>query len=1361
MSAATPLPSVQPALSPRLVNPWKGLHFYTEEDHDLFFGRGQVTEEFLRLVQRDTLSVLFARSGLGKTSLLRAGVSPRLREEGFLPVILRVDYAASALPPARQIVDATLAAAAEVGIDVEKTGESVAASSQEDGRDTLWEFFHRRQFWGKRNDLVVPVLILDQFEEVFTLGRQSPHTAEFLAQLADLAENRMPQSVQQRTEATGERLAFDTRAQNYRVILSLREDFVAKLDSLRPLMPTVMRNRFALAPLDGEGGVEVIRRAGGQWVSQTVALEIVTAVAGESKTPEQQVPAYNPGAEIEPAYLSVMCHELFERMRELDRNEIGSDLVQREHGNILDALYERSFEGLDPKTRLFVEDRLLTASGFRGTVPLVEAGRDGISTADLENLVNRRLLRFEDRLGTTHVELSHDLLTRVVRTSRDKRQAKAAWEAQRKQEEELRAKLCRSRLHALAAAGTAMALLGVIGFYAFGWVIPYHSLCRGFTKRWGVIYPIGPLPTSAVVHRSWTLRLTRQGWFGAVQRVAVIDAHHQLTAKHPIETYLADPEAPSTQREKESRYEFVYDRWERIVYEVAWNRFDQMTWGFVHAPHKESAGGRPVATKAMFLDSDGYPRPQGHSRAEFIEIHYDARGFEAELRYSDEEGHPMPGPDNAYGQRREYDEQGRMVRLTSLNELGQPMNDAAGNAGLEIKYDQDGNMIEQRAFDAKGEPTLVKAGYYRSMSQYDKWGRETERRFFNLSGDPAIETEETGAHRITWGYDDRGNVTSIKLYDTADQATVAGAGNLNDESNNHYFPFPAHEQRQTFDEQNRAETTAYFDQDGKPLTGPEGWHARGVEYDKRGFVSAIISLDGQNNPVNETSTGAHRWERVNDAFGQPIEERFFDTERKAVAILDGGYHLRKNEYDKAGNLTVQTYFDAGNNPVADLTVSAHRVVKSFDRFRHPMRRQYFDEAGQPINNKQGFHLVESKYDDYGSELGRRWYDKDGHPSNGPDGVHYINYTYDSRGLLARVARYDDDAGNQPVADNDGIHETLCSYNDKRQQTRWQVFGLNRKPAEDEEGDHLVLKEFDERGRATKITRLRADGSPNWDRELGIATRIQMFDSENRWIEQAYYDAEDHLVTGPHGFAKGSNVYHSDSRVEYHLFGPDGNPALNPLAGYAIKKTDPRNRGDTTETYHGPDGALITGPEGYAEVHRRWSNEGVLLSVAWFGPDGAPVAGPAGYHRAERGTGASEVIKYFDTQNRELPSLGPDAVVSIIYINEISDIKQPAAKAGLHVGDIPWRYGNWVFPDVLAAERSKGTEPDAIPAAVAQALFAERDRLSMEPAPMTVIRDRKPVTITMPPLPAKAFGMRLVDRAVPVATFEEWKAVAAE
>jgi hypothetical protein len=107
--------------------------------------------------------------------------------------------------------------------------------------------------------------------------------------------------------------------------------------------------------------------------------------------------------------------------------------------------------------------------------------------------------------------------------------------------------------------------------------------------------------------------------------------------------------------------------------------------------------------------------------------------------------------------------------------------------------------------------------------------------------------------------------------------------------------------------------------------------------------------------------------------------------------------------------------------------------------------------------------------------------------------------------------------------------------------------------------------------------------------------------------------------------------------------------------------------------------------------------------------------------------------------------------------EITDIKQPAAKAGIQAGDILWRYGNWSFPEALAAERAKGTEPDALLRAVDQMFLAERDRLSGGPAAMTVIRNGKPVEIKVPPLSEKSLGVRVVDRAVPVATFEAWKA----
>ncbi len=654
-------------------NPWKGLHFYTEADRSLFFGRDQETEEFLRLVRRDTLSILFARSGMGKTSFLRAAVIPCLREENLLPVIVRIDYAGSATAPARQIIEATLANARRAGIDMDCENETDPQSLVTSEQITLWEYFHLIRFWGPRNDPVLPVLILDQFEELFTLGRHSPHAEQFITQLADLAENRMPETVQRRIEVSGERLGFDTRARCGKIILSLREDFVPRLDALRQTLPAVMRNRFVLSPLDRDRAIDIVQRAGGRRVSDSVAAKIVTVVAGETVGKGSL-------SEIEPAYLSVMCHELFRRMLRLGRNEIGLDLVSAEHGDILDGLYERSFEGLASKTRIFVEERLLTDTGFRGSVPVAEAEREEIPRRALESLVDRRLLRFEDRLGTTHVELSHDLLTIIVQKSRDRRRAEAEREAERQREAQLQARLRRERRRTLAWAGLALLLLVGIGFYAYGWWIPYQTYCRAFTKRWSTPRCVGPLPKMAVAHRAWTIRLSQQGRFGPLLSMEIIDANQQLTGQHSIGSYF-NPEAESGQREKEASYEFVYNRKGKVVYEVARDRFGRMVWGFAYTPDVASVGNRPQTRKAMFLGSDGYPQPQSHSRAEFVEIYYDPQGFEIELRYADREGRPAPGPDNAYGRRIKYDSAGRLIRITSLNEHSEPINDAAGNAG--------------------------------------------------------------------------------------------------------------------------------------------------------------------------------------------------------------------------------------------------------------------------------------------------------------------------------------------------------------------------------------------------------------------------------------------------------------------------------------------------------------------------------------------------------------------------------------------------------------------------------------------------------------------------------------------------------
>src|SRR5215813_11838988 len=73
-------------------NPWPGLAAYDEAASNFFHGRDEEARELLRLIQLAPLTVVYGKSGLGKTSLLQAGLFPLLRTEHFLPVYVRLDF---------------------------------------------------------------------------------------------------------------------------------------------------------------------------------------------------------------------------------------------------------------------------------------------------------------------------------------------------------------------------------------------------------------------------------------------------------------------------------------------------------------------------------------------------------------------------------------------------------------------------------------------------------------------------------------------------------------------------------------------------------------------------------------------------------------------------------------------------------------------------------------------------------------------------------------------------------------------------------------------------------------------------------------------------------------------------------------------------------------------------------------------------------------------------------------------------------------------------------------------------------------------------------------------------------------------
>ena len=239
-------------------NPWPGLSTFTEEQSAFFFGRDEEVRELLRRVERKALTVLFGQSGLGKSSLLQAGVFPRLRAENFCPVYVRLDHAPDALSLTEQIKGLVFQATASAGTWT-KSGATVSGES-------LWEFFHHRDdcLRDAGGKVVTPVLVFDQFEELFTLGGAAdPETrrraTNFIAELADLVENRPPASVEARLEdATADVEAFDFARADYRVLITLREDYLPHLESIKTTMPSLMQNRMRLTRMQAQRALEAV-----------------------------------------------------------------------------------------------------------------------------------------------------------------------------------------------------------------------------------------------------------------------------------------------------------------------------------------------------------------------------------------------------------------------------------------------------------------------------------------------------------------------------------------------------------------------------------------------------------------------------------------------------------------------------------------------------------------------------------------------------------------------------------------------------------------------------------------------------------------------------------------------------------------------------------------------------------------------------------------------------------------------------------------------------------------------------------------------------------------------------------------------
>jgi hypothetical protein len=144
----------------------------------------------------------------------------------------------------------------------------------------------------------------------------------------------------------------------------------------------------------GRQGLVAIFNSAPGLVAPAAAQEIIPFIANAN--PEDTFGVAGPagapeGFEVEPLLLSLVCRELNERRLARGLDQIGSDLLAGSHDDIIAGFYERVLADQPRALRTFVEDRLLSDSGFPESITLDSARRAlsdaGVPATALDQLV--------------------------------------------------------------------------------------------------------------------------------------------------------------------------------------------------------------------------------------------------------------------------------------------------------------------------------------------------------------------------------------------------------------------------------------------------------------------------------------------------------------------------------------------------------------------------------------------------------------------------------------------------------------------------------------------------------------------------------------------------------------------------------------------------------------------------------------------------------------------------------------------------------------------------------------------------------------------------------------------------------------
>lgn len=402
---------------------YPGTRPFQENDRDLFFGRNNDIEKLSELIVLEKLVLLFSKSGYGKSSLLNAGVIPRLKEvEKFQALNVRLN------DPERNPVELLSfhLKAKDRNNDFLESKFNIPNELKDDNSAILW--YHAKSIQLANEDAPVLVLLFDQFEELFNYSEAE--VENFGREIASLLNPNLPEKVrklfQQKMETskdyfTEAEIALLLAPLNLKVVLSLRSDRISLLNQLKGSIPAIFKKTYELQPLNKDQALEALLEPAGKegdFVSPlfTYSGDAIALILNSLLGKEHQ--------RIETFQLQLICQHVEEQIIQkykvnpnakfdVTASELGAPqaIFEQHYNSIINSLPKEN----QNSAKVLIEDKLIIG-GNRVPLPKsVVVMEHKISESLLKILVDKRLLRSEpNTVGGISYELSHDTLVNPI-----------------------------------------------------------------------------------------------------------------------------------------------------------------------------------------------------------------------------------------------------------------------------------------------------------------------------------------------------------------------------------------------------------------------------------------------------------------------------------------------------------------------------------------------------------------------------------------------------------------------------------------------------------------------------------------------------------------------------------------------------------------------------------------------------------------------------------------------------------------------------------------------------------------------------------------------------------------------------------